>query len=72
MVNGTTCTVILLTKSNSAPYTISKTMHVHTNKIIIGHPIDIPLLKPAKGLERMFEGKSVGAWDIDRASLASF
>ena len=57
MVNGTTCTVILLTKSSSTPYTISKTMHVRSTKIVIGHPIDIPQLKPAKGVERMFEGK---------------
>lgn len=57
MVNGTTCTVILLTKSSSTPYAISKTIHVHSTKIIIGHPIDIPQLKPAKGVERIFDGK---------------
>lgn len=56
MVNGTACTVILLTKSNSQPYTTTKIMHVRTNKIIIGHPIDIPVIKTAKGVERMFEG----------------
>lgn len=60
MVNGTACTVILLTKSNSQPYTTTKIMHVTTNKIIIGHPIDIPVIKVAKGVERMFEGAWVG------------
>lgn len=60
MVNGTTCTVILLTKSSSTPYQITKTMHVHSSKIIIGHPIDIPIIRPAKGVERMFDGETGG------------
>jgi hypothetical protein len=56
MVVGTTCTVILLTQPNSKPYTIAQTMPVTTNKIIIGHPIDIPVVKVAKGVARMFDG----------------
>lgn len=60
MVNGTTCQVILLTKGGGAgatPYTVNGTMHVTTSKIIIGHPIDIPIIKVAKGVERMFDGE---------------
>lgn len=59
MVTGSTCNVILLTKSNSQPYTTSAIMHVTSSKIIIGHPIDIPVIKVKKGVERMFEGMYV-------------
>lgn len=60
MVTGSTCNVILLTKGNADAdhYVTEGIMHVTSSKIIIGHPIDIPVIKVKKGVERMFEGKA--------------
>ncbi len=60
---GTACSVILLTQPNSNPYVVTQIMPVTSNKIIIGHPIDIPVIKSVKGVERLFDGERRDATD---------
>jgi len=45
------------------PYNISKTMNVTSTKILIGNPIDLPILQPVKGVYRLFDVHAGGRLD---------
>lgn len=55
VTSATSCTIILLKQSSQVPYNITKTMNVTTVKILIGNPVDLPVLNPAKGVHRLFD-----------------
>jgi len=56
-VQGTDCILILLTQDYFNPYHIKTQMIVSSPKIIMGNPVALPALKPAK-IERLFHGKA--------------
>ena len=63
VTSTTSCTVILLRHSSRMPYNISKTMNVTSTKILIGNPIDLPILQPVKGVYRLFDVHAGGRLD---------
>lgn len=63
VTSTTSCTIILLRQSSQIPYNITKTMNVTTIKILIGNPIDLPILKPVKGVHRLFDVHAGGRLD---------
>jgi len=63
VTSTTSCTVILLRHSSQIPYNITKTMNVTTTKILIGNPIDLPILQPVKGVHRLFDVHAGGRLD---------
>ena len=73
---GSSCTVIILTKGSQDRYDIRQTLVVNTTKIIIGNPIDLPVLNATNRIERLFDGASpatrpaalIGLHDGRRAS----
>lgn len=69
MVAGTSCTVIMLTKTSREPYQTNKTMVVTSPKIIIGHPIDLPRIQTGKTVERMFDVQAEGSLDMRFVSV---
>ncbi len=54
MVTYGPCTVITL--QPSVNYDITDVMNVTTTKIIVGNPVFLPTLTPAKGVLRLFDG----------------
>lgn len=54
MVTRSPCTVVVL--QPSMKYNVTKVMNVRTTKIIVGNPIFLPTLTPAKGVVRLFDG----------------
>ena len=61
----TSCTVIVLRASSQQPYNITKTMNITTTKILIGNPIDLPLIKGgSKQLQRLFDVYAGGRLDV--------
>jgi len=54
-VQGSDCTVIMLTRNYFDPYIIKTPMVVAAPKIIMGNPLTLPALQPAK-TERLFHG----------------
>jgi hypothetical protein len=63
VTSTTSCTIILLRQSSQIPYNITKTMNVTTTKILIGNPIDLPILQPVKGVHRLFDVHAGGRLD---------
>lgn len=63
VTSTTSCTIILLKLSSQIPYNITKTMNVTTTKILIGNPIDLPILQPVKGVHRLFDVHAGGRLD---------
>ena len=63
VTSTTSCTVILLRHSSQIPYNITKTINVTTTKILIGNPIDLPILQPVKGVHRLFDVHAGGRLD---------
>ena len=57
MVTKPGCTVIVLTRNHTNPYNIRDMMNVTSTKIIIGNPIDIPVLNSTNKIVRMFDGE---------------
>lgn len=49
---SSTCYVIFLTRTTDNPYSIRKELRVWTTKIVIGHPVSPPRLRPARTVER--------------------
>lgn len=58
-VNSANCRVIILTETSDNIYDIKTELQIVGRKIIMGHPVRRPVLKPAKGVERLFHGKDV-------------
>lgn len=57
MVTRSPCTVVVL--QPSMKYNVTKVMNVTTTKIIVGNPIFLPTLTPARGVVRLFDGASL-------------
>jgi hypothetical protein len=55
-VNGSTCTLIVLLRDGSQPYTIKNTLNVTRTVIIIGNPVSPPALNGTT-TERLFHGR---------------
>lgn len=51
-----TCYVIFLTRTTDNPYNIRKELRVWTTKIVIGHPVSPPRLRPTRSVERLLTG----------------
>lgn len=67
MASGTDCTVIILTRPRSKPYTLAKTVVVKGYKIVIGNPIDLPIVDGyIHHLDRCFEGEVAQKTEMKR------
>jgi hypothetical protein len=63
--DNTSCTVIVLRASSQQPYNLTQTMNITTTKIVIGNPIDLPIIKPGnKQLLRLFDVYAGGRLDV--------
>lgn len=58
-INSANCRVIILTETEDNIYEVKSELQIAGRKIIMGHPVRRPVLKPAKGVERLFHGKNV-------------
>lgn len=56
------CNVLVLRNGPEKEYMVSRTLNVSTPKVIIGQPAIMPVLNCTQGLERLFDGESVGVW----------
>ena len=63
VASTTSCTVILLQYSSRMPYNITKTMNVTSTKILIGNPIELPILQPVKRVNRLLDVHAGGRLD---------
>lgn len=63
--DSTSCTVIVLRASSQQPYNLTQTMNITTTKIVIGNPIDLPMIKAgSKQLQRLFDVYAGGRLDV--------
>lgn len=63
MVTRSPCTVVVL--QPSVTYNVTKVMNVTTTKIVVGNPVFLPTLRPAKGVVRLFDGASSSLFFVD-------
>jgi hypothetical protein len=63
------CTVIVLTRSSTDPYDIRQVINITTTKIIVGNPIDLPVLNATNRIERLFRVYPGGRLDVRFTSL---
>ena len=61
---GTACTVIILTRGSQERYNIRHTIVVNATKIIIGHPLDLPVLNATNRIQRLFDGACDGVGTV--------